>query len=96
VRSRAAWPGAGAIRASPRSAAACYASHTSDLCSGAVAFEHGAVHRPATILVEIDAPIYGEREAAAVVQRIIDHGYCFVDQIGWTHVFRDVQCAAAP
>jgi hypothetical protein len=46
--------------------------------------------------VEIDAPIYGEREAAAVVQRIIDHGYCFVDQIGWTHVFRDVQCAAAP
>jgi FkbM family methyltransferase len=53
-------------------------------------------HRPTTILVEIDAPIYGEREAAAVVQRIIDHGYRFVDQSGWTYVFHDARGTAVP
>lgn len=46
-------------------------------------------HRPTKILVEIHTPILGERAAAQVVQGLIDHGYRFIDQNGWTYVFAD-------
>jgi FkbM family methyltransferase len=50
-------------------------------------FAQRLAHLPRKILIEIHAPHYGERVAAEVVQSIVDLGYRFVDQKGWTYVF---------
>lgn len=60
------------------------------------AFVPALPHRPRNILIEIHAPIFGEQDAAGVVQRLVDHGYRFVDQKGWTYVFEDGRVLASP
>jgi FkbM family methyltransferase len=50
-------------------------------------FEAPLAYKPRLLLIEIHAPHFGEAGAAHVVQAIVDQGYRFVDQKGWTYVF---------
>jgi FkbM family methyltransferase len=45
-------------------------------------------HAPRLILIEIHTLLYGEKVAADTVQAILDRGYRFIDQRGWTYVFQ--------
>lgn len=51
-------------------------------------FEGAYPHLPATLLIEVHFPLFGEEQGARVIQSIIDHGYRLIDCRGWTFVFR--------